>query len=511
MKKRIGTLIMAGVFACTMALSFAACDRESGEGGNGGNSGGLGGLQGDGGGSSSSSTFQMPEGGFDTSKKVTISFSHTMGQKLRAELRKAVDRFQALYPNITVDNVDAVRDSSKYDELYTMISNQIIADTQPNVAYCYSDHVAGYNTSGAVLTLDDFLPGGKYADMEVTRQDGSTEKLGLTQEQVNKFIPGYYNEGREFADGKMYTMPFSKSTEVLYYNKTFFDNNHLEVPTTWDEMEEVCRKIKTEIDPSCIPLGYDSEANWFITMCEQYGSGYTSATGDHYLFDNQTNRDFVQRFAGWYQSGYVTTQMLNNNTYTSDRFTDQTSYMCIGSTAGASYQQSDEVQGEFTFTVGIAPIPQLKHYKAEDADKADYDANYKPKVISQGPSVCIFKNSDPQQVLASWLLVKYLITDVSFQADFSRVSGYVPVLNLDTMLQDPVFKDNYEAAEEPGNITALSAKVCMEQEDAYFTSPAFVGSAEARANVGTLLQAVFSTPDKLDQIFRQTLEECRQN
>ena len=31
MKKRIGTLFMAGVFACTMALSFAACNDGDGE------------------------------------------------------------------------------------------------------------------------------------------------------------------------------------------------------------------------------------------------------------------------------------------------------------------------------------------------------------------------------------------------------------------------------------------------------------------------------------------------
>ena len=63
----------------------------------------------------------------------------------------------------------------------------------------------------------------------------------------------------------MYTLPMSKSTEALYYNKTFFEKNGLSVPTTWDEMEAVCARIK-EIDPACVPLGYDSEANWFITM-----------------------------------------------------------------------------------------------------------------------------------------------------------------------------------------------------------------------------------------------------
>ncbi len=487
MKKKFGTLIIAGVLSCTVALSFAACGGRIAE-------------------------FEMPEGGFDTDKPVTISFSHTMGQNLRGVLQQYAEEFRALYPNITIENLDEPRDSSKYEELYDMLSKQIVADTQPNIAYCYSDHVAGYNQAGAVLALDDFLPGGQYADMEVERADGTTEKLGLTEEQVSQFIPGYYNEGKEFADGKMYTMPFSKSTEVLFYNKTAFEKNGWEVPDTWTEMEALCAKIKaTEGYTDSIPLGYDSESNWFITMCEQYRSPYTSATGEKYLFDNETNRGFVQWFSDWYQKGYVTTQQLNNNTYTSNLFTDQKTYMCIGSTAGASYQQATENQGEFAFEVGIAPIPQVCHYLPEDAGEADYDADYQPKVISQGPSVCIFKNNDPQQVLASWLFIKFLITNVHFQADFSITSGYVPVLNLETMKTDPVFAEHLDNADGKGNLTALSSKVCMEQENAYFTSPAFVGSAEARVEVGNLLQAVFANPGDLDKLFKQAVEMCKQN
>ena len=360
---------------------------------------------------------KLPLVAFDTTKPVTISFSHVMGQNLRTVLRPYAEEFMALYPNITITNLDEPRDSSIYDELYSMISMQIIVGTEPNIAYCYPDHVAGYNAAGAVQTLDDFLPGGRYADMEVTRADGTTEKLGLTEEQVDMFVPGYYNEGRSFGDGKMYTMPFSKSTEVLFYNETEFKKNGWKVPTTWEEMEETCRAIKKQY-PESIPLGYDSEENWFITMCEQYGSPYTSATGDHYLFDNKQNREFVEYFADWYQDGLVTTQALNNDTYTSNLFTqkepDGKAYMCIASTVGASYQQSGSAQGQFDFTVGIARIPQV--------DPAD------PKVISQGPSVCIFKKGDVQQVLASWLFIKYLITNVDFQAKFSIASGNAPVL-----------------------------------------------------------------------------------
>lgn len=480
MKKKIGAVLLAGVMACSVGAAFAL----AGCGGGGGNKGEL----------------VVPETGFDTSKPVTISFSHTMGQKLREVLKPCAEKFMALYPNVTITNLDEARDSNKYEELYSMISKQIIAGTEPNIAYCYSDHVAGYNAAGAVQTLDDFLPGGKYADIEVTRADGTKEKLGLTQEQVDMFIPGYYNEGKNFGDGKMYTLPFSKSTEVLYYNKTAFEKNGWKVPTTWKEMEETCRAIKEDF-PESIPLGYDSEANWFITMCEQYNSPYTSATGKHYLFDNQKNREFVEYFAGWYKDGLVTTQLLNNKQYTSNLFTQEEpngkAYMCIGSTAGASYQQASATQGKFDFTVGITRIPQV-------------DPEH-PKVISQGPSVCIFKKGgDAQQVLASWLFIKYLTTSVDFQAEFSMASGYVPVLNMDTMSTNQIYLDLLGQADGEGNLPALSASVCMEQEEAYFTSPAFMGSAEARTQVGLLMQAVLANPSKLDSAFKIAIEECEQ-
>jgi hypothetical protein len=35
-----------------------------------------------------------------------------------------------------------------------------------------------------------------------------------------------------------------------------------------------------------IPLGYDSDSNFYITLSEQKGIPFTSATGDHYLFNN---------------------------------------------------------------------------------------------------------------------------------------------------------------------------------------------------------------------------------
>ena len=443
------------------------------------------------GGSKVASNFEVPEVGYDGSD-VTITFYHTMGSNLNSVLELYIAEFNKLYPNIHIEASQV----GGYDDVRDQVSKEITVGNQPNIAYCYPDHVALYNLAKAVVTLDSLIE----SDIKVTRADGTTEVLGLTDEQKADFIEGYYNEGKQFGDGLMYTMPFSKSTEVLYYNKTFFEANGLQVPKTWDELEALCAKIK-DIDPNSIPLGYDSESNWFITMCEQYGSDYTSASGDHFLFNNETNRGFVKEFREWYQNGYLTTQKLYGN-YTSGLFVSTTgtrSYMSIGSSAGATHQRpAADSEGNYPFEVGITTIPQV------NPDQ--------PKVISQGPSVCIFKKDNPQEVVASWLFVKFLTTNVDFQAEFSMASGYVPVLK--SVAQNEAYADFISKADGGNYISALSAKICLEQESAYYTSPAFNGSSTARDQVGGIItkclaaDAAGDVDAMIAKAFEDAIAEC---
>ena len=447
--------------------------------------------------------------GYDGSE-VEIVFYHTMGQNLRNVLDLYIAEFNKIYPNITVTHSQ----EGNYDGVRDKIKNELTVGESPNIAYCYPDHVAMYNSANAVQTLDDLIA----SDAEVVTAEAPEgedytryQTLGLSQAEIDDFIKGYYDEGKQFGDGKMYSMPFSKSTEVLYYNKTFFTANNIPVPDHWfsvDEndttsMEAVCRRIK-EIDPTSIPLGYDSEANLFITMCEQLNIPYTSATGEHFLFDNAQAKEFCKKFRNWYQDALMTTQDLYG-AYTSGLFkevdpTKQKSYMSIGSSAGATNQRPDMVNGEYPFEVAITSIPQ-----------ADVENN--PAVISQGPSVCIFKKDDNMEVIASWLFVKFLTTSVEFQAEFSMASGYVPVLK--SVMNNPVYAKFLAGANGGSQIAALSAKQCLEQESYYFTSPAFAGSSQARDEVGKLLKKVIANAaengvDKLlDDSFAEAVNNCK--
>ena len=442
--------------------------------------------------------YEVPAEGY-TGGEVTITFSHTMGEALRNELDKAIERFNKLYPNITVEHSQI----GGYDEVRDQIKTELTAGNQPNIAYCYPDHVALYNITKKVVALDNFIE----SQIVVERADGTTEILGLTDEQKADFIAAYYNEGTVFDEaGTMYTMPMSKSTEVLYYNKTFFEANGIKVPTTWEELEAVCRQIK-DIDPANVPLGYDSESNWFITLAEQYGNPYTSSNKkNHFVFNNKGNREFVKELRGWYEEGLVTTQELFG-AYTSSLFTNQdptkpSCYMCIGSTGGATHQIPEAVDGVYPFEVGIAPLPQVNPEE--------------PKAISQGPSLCIFDQEDKQEVVASWLFVEFLTTDATFQASFSKASGYMPVIN--SAKEIPAYSKWLDNANGYNNLPALVIKTALENTDSYFVSEAFNGSSKARDQVGELLKYCFTTKlsdsgfttieELIEDAFKQAIKEC---
>ena len=429
---------------------------------------------------------------------VTVTFYHTMGKNLQDVLNLYIPVFNEMYPNITIEH----QQIGGYDDVCDQISQELQANNSPHIAYCYPDHVALYNKAKRVLTLDDYIA----SKETVTKADGTTEIMGFTDAQIADFVPAYYNEGKAYGDDKMYTLPYSKSTELLYYNKTYFEQNNYKVPTTWDEMETLCATIKAA-EPNNIPLGYDSEANWFITMCEQLGIPYTSATGDKFLFNTPDHIEFVTEFSDWYNKGYVTTEEIYGS-YTSGLFTNQDttkprSYMCIGSSGGAAHQipatiKDAEGKDVYPFEVGIAAIPQ-----------ANPD---KPKVISQGPSLVLFKKSEQEQA-ATWLFAKFLTTTVDLQAEWSMESGYAPVIQ--SVETNDVYKAFLEGANGYDLLPALASKQAIAQKDAYYVSPAFDGSSAARKAVGLLMQTCFikkdignmSVADFIKNAFDDTIEE----
>ena len=89
----------------------------------------------------------------------------------------------------------------------------------------------------------------------------------------------------------------------------------------------------------------------------------------------------------------------------------------------------------------------------------------------------------------------------------SMQSGYVP--GIESVLENDIYLEWLDTAKGvPGRIAALSATVCMDQADFYFTSPAFVGSSDARDQVGSLMQSVFLGQASVNDAFAFAISEC---
>ena len=434
-------------------------------------------------------TFDCPEA-FDTATPVTVTFWNTMGKNLQEPLNEAIEEFTKLYPNVTVVSEQI----GSYDDVRDQVNTNMGTGDYPSMAYCYPDHVALYNEAMITVPLDDVIKHDQYGF--------GGEQVLFEGPKQEDFVAGFWAEGSQYEDGQTYTMPFLKSTEALFYNKTFFENNKLAVPTTWEEVWATCAKIK-EIDPLSTPLGYDSESNLFITLAEAYGYDYTKAEGDYFYFDNEGMRGLMKEFKEYFDKGYFTTGELCGG-YTNTLMTDVTqtsrAYMCVGSTAGAKYQ----VNSDGLFETGVTAVPTAKGKEL--------------KCMSQGPSIVFFKKANPQEVIAAWLFTQYLLTPET-QAKFAFASGYLPVTKTATSTEyyQAFLAKAYNADGSLRDIAAASSKQAVAQSDNYFSSAVFIGSSTARDESANLVINILGDKSigasnieaKIAEHFKNAIAECR--
>ena len=116
-----------------------------------------------------------------------------------------------------------------------IIRPQIVAGNAPDFI-CLNDGgedgvILSLIKDHALLNLDDVFDGENYAGTGTLRDDITDGILSST-----KCAP--------YGDDEIYLAPFNSGPQGLIYNKTFFDENNLEVPKTWDEFIDVLQKIK---------------------------------------------------------------------------------------------------------------------------------------------------------------------------------------------------------------------------------------------------------------------------
>ena len=420
----------------------------------------------------------MPEA-FDTSRQFEITFwAKNDTNKTQTDIyKKAIADFETLYPNITV----SMKLYTDYGRIYNDVITNISTNTTPNVCITYPDHIATYLTGDNVV-----VPLNALFDDEKYGLGGS--ELRFDGPSKDELIPQFLQECA-FAGGT-YALPYMRSTEALYINKTYVEALGYELPDvlTWDFVWEVSEAaMRKDADgvfavngqKVMIPFIYKSTDNMMIQMLRQLDAPYSTEAGE-ILILNDTTRGLLEQIAGHAKSGAFSTFKISS--YPANFLNAGQCIFAVDSTAGATWMGSEAPLLDISedalvqFETAVRIVPQF------DPEN--------PKMISQGPSVCVFNKTDPQEVLASWLFTQYLLTN-DVQIAYSQTEGYVPVTSKaqdSPEYQAYLNSDAGDALHYPVKLKA--AKLLLDNTGNTFTTPVFNGSASLRDAAGSLIESV---------------------
>lgn len=433
--------------------------------------------------------FEIPES-FDTSRNYEITFwAKNDTNKTQTDIyKKAIEDFQELYPNITVN----LRLYTDYGRIYNDVITNISTGTTPNVCITYPDHIATYLTGvNIVVPLEELFADSRYGlGGNELRYDGPTREEIISQFLSECAFSEHY-----------YAIPFMRSTEACYVNKTYVESMGYELPDvlTWDFIWQVSEAATAKDSDGTylvngqkvmIPFIYKSTDNMMIQMLRQKGAGYSTAQGDILLF-NDTTRELLYTVAQHAQTGAFSTFKISS--YPANFLNAGQCIFAIDSTAGATWMGTHAPLSDISedalveFETEVYPIPQF------DPDD--------PQMISQGPSVCVFNKPDDQEVLASWLFAQYLLTN-EVQIAYAETEGYVPVTS---KAQDSAEYQDYLSRCGQDNsayydVKIKASRLLLTHVDDTFVTPVFNGSTSLRDAAGQMIENVTKSVNRRETI-----------
>ena len=435
---------------------------------------------------------------FDTSRQYELTFWAKNDTNMTQVniYKQAIEDFQAIYPNITV----TLRLYTDYGNIYNDVITNIATDTTPNICISYPDHIATYmEGDNIVVNLDQLLTDRKYG------LGGSEVKFDApTKDEI---VPQFLEECR--IGLSYYALPYMRSTEACYINKDMVEALGYTLPETltWDfvwEVSEAAMKTKQEDgtyslngQTVLIPFIYKSTDNMMIQMLKQLDAGYSRGNGEILIF-NDTTRELLYTIAEHVQTRAFSTFKISS--YPGDYLNAGQCIFAIDSTAGATWMGPHAPLMDIDesliadFEVAVMEIPQF------DTEN--------PKMISQGPSICLFNKEDPQEVLASWLFLQYMLTN-EVQIAYSQTEGYAPVTT--KALESAAYQDYLSRVGEDNalyyDVKIQATQILLNNVDNTFVTPVFNGSASLRNAAGQMIENVAKSVRRKQTVDEEYMEK----
>lgn len=307
-------------------------------------------------------------------------------------------RFNASQKDVEV----TVEFQTDYPTLVRKLQAAIAANALPDVVLLDSPYVAYFAKQGALLALDDLAKGKDSANLK-------------------DFIPGLLQDG--YFNGKLYALPFARSTPILYYNKDMFKEAGLpdRVPATWDEFLEFSKKLTKTEGGKTTRVGYavqmgTTTAHWYFQGMVYAFGGEVSDDKFNVLLDKPE----AINAAKFLYDLVFTHQVAIPGTGADGaqgEFTNQRSGMHFGSTGSLV-----TIVKAAKFNVGVGFMP----------------AQVRRQVPVGGSMLGVMAKVPKDRQTAAWKFIKYM-SGKDANVYFVQQSGYMPISTSAT--SDPAMAD----------------------------------------------------------------------
>ena len=301
------------------------------------------------------------------------------------EVEAVVAEFHKVQPDIKVEPVWG----GNYAENMQKTVAALQAGSPPDIAVHLAVDLITLRDMDAVVPLDDYV-----------QRDGGSDKV------LGDFIPAFLTDFR--ADGKIWAMPFQRSTPILYFNKDLFRKAGLDPnkpPTTWDELLATAQKA-TVRNPQgqATTWGLTIPDDIWLVMAFIYQNGGRTSSPDFkkvYLGEKEA----VEAVQFWTDMANKHKVMPRHRTFpiSVQDFAAGNTAMLIHSTGNLRF-----VRDSAKFEWGTAFLPK----------------NKKQAVAIGGAGLYIFKKAPKEKQDAAWQFAKFA-TSPEMQARWNIGSGYI--------------------------------------------------------------------------------------
>ncbi len=150
---------------------------------------------------------------------VVINFFHRWPNDPKNSMfKELIAEYMAENPHVTI-NMDCILNDQYKEKIRMVVSSDEVPDIFSSWSGTFAQEMIA---SGNVAPLNDLY-------------ESDPEWAGsIAQASIDGFT----------FDGQIYGVPWSQDGKVFYYNKTIFEENNLEVPTTWNQFIDVLDKLK---------------------------------------------------------------------------------------------------------------------------------------------------------------------------------------------------------------------------------------------------------------------------